>query len=199
MFGRALALSLAFLGLAACALPAHAFDGQRKGFILGVGAGLGVSSFTQTLDVSGLGSETSDRETKVGVAADFRIGWGVDDQLLLYYDNRANWFSVENVFDESVTLVDGLSTFGASYYFQPAAPSAFVTGGIGWATWTTPFEEESSGALGFGLYGGGGYEFNKLLSVEGSISYGMPSDEASGVKLTTDSIGLRLMLVLMGY
>ena len=48
-----------------------AWDGQRKGFIWGIGLGPG---FTQSVSFSG-NSETSDRKGKFGLASDFRIGY----------------------------------------------------------------------------------------------------------------------------
>lgn len=57
---------------------AHAFDGQRKGFLLGIGLGPGFTSFTQEVAVSIFGfheSVKSDRENKAGVISDLKIGY----------------------------------------------------------------------------------------------------------------------------
>jgi len=189
------------LAIGPLAWPARAFDGSRKGFILGAGAGVGVSSYTQKLEdqVYGFPPATSDQQSNVGFATDFRIGWGASKQVLVFYDNKVNWFGFDNAFGNTVTIADGLTSAGISYYLKRAFPSAYLTGGFGWAAWSTPLEENSSGSVGFGLFGGAGFEFTRLLNVEGTISYGMPSNEESGLKLTTNSLCLRVELMVLAY
>ena len=170
------------------AVPAGAFDGKRRGFVLGFGLGPGVSSYTQQLSVAGMGSATSSRETKAGVSTDFRIGFGPTEQVLVVYDEKVNWIP----FGYHVTLADGISSLTASYYLAKSAPSAFLTGGLGAAGWSTPFESNSSSSVGFGMFVGGGYESAKLWNLEGSLGFGSPSGTEPGVKITTNTITFRV-------
>lgn len=72
-FRSTVLLVIAFLTLALIS-DADAFDGNRKGFILGGGLGLGVTSFTQT--VGGFGPRlTLERGRKLGLQTSFRIGY----------------------------------------------------------------------------------------------------------------------------
>ena len=72
MTERQLLLGLMFLGGSlAFARPAEA---QRSGFIIGGGFGLGQVTY----------SSVPDRESKVGVAANFHIGGVIEDSFELY-------------------------------------------------------------------------------------------------------------------
>ena len=194
MFVRPLTYVLVLALLLVFAAPAGAFDGKRKGFVLGVGLGPGLSSYTQELSVSGLGSAASSRETKVGVSTDFRIGFGPTEQVLVVYDNKVTWIPFDNAIGNHVTIADGISSLSVSYYLAQSAPSGFLTGGLGAAGWSAPFESNSSGSIGLGMFVGGGYEFTKLWNLEGSLGYGSPSDTQQGVKLTTNTITFRVTI-----
>ncbi len=145
--------------LLATVTASKAFDGNRKGFMLGFGAGGSITSFTQTL--SGLGAPfdgTSDRENSFGFATSFKIGAGFNEQFMLYYVNNLAWFSLDNVLGETVTIGNGVGLIGVSYYLQPEKPSMYILGLIGLATWDAIFESDSSASTGFGLGGGFGWE-----------------------------------------
>ncbi len=175
-----------------------AWDGQRKGFILGGGLGLGMTSFTQTLEFMGM-SETSPREDKFGFQTDFKIGYAPTDLLQIYYVSKVSWFELKNVFGDEVTITSGLGGAGVSYYLQPEAPSAFFTGGIGIATWDLPFEERADAWAGFGLYAGAGYEFTRYWNVEFDFVWGNPSEEVSGLKASTNALSLMFTINVLGY
>src|SRR5512138_3236155 len=96
------------------AATSFAFDGNRKGFILGGGLGLGMTSYTQTL--SGFGeSLTRDRENKGAFITDFKIGFGANEQTEIYYSSKVSWFGMENVYGDNVTIANGSSALGVSH------------------------------------------------------------------------------------
>lgn len=97
---------------------AKAFDGKRKGFVLGGSLGLGLDSFTQTID-RGRSQIIGDRETKDALHTGFLIGVGFSEQMLLYYSYRMAWFGITNALDENVTIANGISGVGLSYYMNP--------------------------------------------------------------------------------
>ena len=61
---------------------AEAFDGNRKGFILGGSLGAAATNI-------------EDGDTKGSLATEFIIGGGISPQVLLYYTNYGTWFSQE--------------------------------------------------------------------------------------------------------
>lgn len=77
---RLLSLLVLAASLLLCA-DAHAFDGQRKGFVLGFGAGPGHLDFGQ------------EKESTWGVQTDLKIGAGLNDQTLLHYTGKQIWHS----------------------------------------------------------------------------------------------------------
>ena len=109
-----------------------AFDGERRGFILGFGIGPGYTNFSQ--EVGGI---ESDSEGKLSFVTDFRIGGGFNEQFLLYYENRVSWFKttvVDHLWydpvtedfyttETDVTIAHGIGLVGISYYFKPEVPS----------------------------------------------------------------------------
>ncbi len=175
-----------------------AWDGQRKGFILGVGSGFGLTSFTQEVEYLGV-SETSDRENKLALNTDFKIGYAPNNTLAIYYDNKVSWFGITNALGEDVTITNGLSSLGVTYFFNQAAPSPFLSGGIGISSWAAPFEENTDTWTGFGLFVGGGYEFARHWSTEINLMWGNPSNEVSGVEITSNSFSLMFTVNVLGY
>lgn len=191
------------LALIACltlcvATGASAFDGNRKGFILGGGLGLGLTSFTQTVEFLGT-STTSDRENKFAVMTDFKIGYGATEQVLVYYTNKVSWFSLENVYGDNVIIVNGVGGVGMTYFFQPVTPSPYIMGGLGLSTWNAPFEEGSEGWYGFGLAVGAGYEFSRHYSVEVNLTWGEPGKEEGVVKASSNALSLMVTINALAY
>lgn len=153
----------------------QAFDGNRKGFILGFGAGF--SSLT-----SKIGYENSSNkytEGYVPFVTNFKIGGGVNEQILIYWSSKVNWFSRDE--KDNKTWISGIGTISGSYYLKPDIKSFFLSGGIGYASYQAPFEtdnqEEYTYDPGLAFFIGGGYEFAKHFSVETGICYGSTSKD----------------------
>ena len=187
------------------ATSVYAFDGERKGFILGFGIGPGYTNFSQ--EINGL---ELDSEGKVSIATDFKIGYGFNEQFLLYYENRVSWFKMTSVSDcdfaygfrcaeEDVTIAHGIGLVGMSYYFQTEAPSFYILGSVGVSTWSAPFETNSDTSVGFGISGGGGYEFTKHWSIEGTLNYGNPSTVQYGFDATTKVFSALFTITGLAY
>lgn len=171
-----------------------AFDGQRKGFILGGGIGFGMASYTQTVN-----DETSDRENKGAVITDFKIGFAANEQTEIYYTSKVSWFSLKNVFDETVTIANGIGAVGVSYSLKTYAPTWFLTGGLGLSSWDAPFESNSDAWIGFGLFAGAGYEFSKHYGVEFDILYGKPSTSVGGNDASTNALAVKATINALAY
>ena len=177
---------------------AGAFDGERHGFILGIGVGTGLTTYTQTVSYDGF-SWTSDRESELPLMTDFKIGYAPNDLVEIYYMNKVSWFGFENALGDDVTITSGLGGLGVTYFFEPAAPCLFLTGGIGFSSWTTPFEEDADTWSGIGLTAGVGYEFAPHWYVAGDVCWGKPSTEESGIDFSTNALSLNLTINVIGY
>jgi hypothetical protein len=179
------------------ATNASAFDGQRKGFILGFGLGPGMDMHKQNASVSAVGASISDTDyvdkSKFAFMTDFKLGYAPTDQLIIYYDNKVSWikgdFGEVVVVDVSipkatvmgyadVMVLSGLTGLGVNYFFAPQAPSPFVTGGLGLAS-AMAFESGATAKIGFGFFVGGGYEFAPHWYVEGDVCYGSATNSES--------------------
>jgi hypothetical protein len=191
-------LSVAVVVLLCVTTVAGAFDGERQGFILGIGVGAGLTTYTQTVSYGG-NSFTSDRENEFPLMTDFKIGYAPNDLVEIYWMSKVSWFSMENVLAEDVTITNGLGGLGITYFFRPTAPSPFLTGGIGFSSWTAPFEEDAEVWYGFGLTAGVGYEFAPHWYVAGDVCWGKPATEQYGVDFSTNALSLKLTINVIGY
>ncbi len=178
-----------------------AFDGERKGFILGLGLGGSGYSFTQTID-NGYSSSTTDPESDFGLATDFTIGFAPNNQLELFYSSKVTWLEMVNIYNEEVTITSGIAGFGISYHFVDSrtwSPNLFVNGSVGFSTWTAPFESGSDIWIGTGFTCGIGFEFIKHCSLLASIKYGSPETTVLGLTETTDTIAADILFNVLAY
>jgi hypothetical protein len=163
-------LVLAGVALLLLSATSMAFNGQRKGFVLGGGLGVAPTASWKVNVVGNLGVEQSGP----GLGLNFIIGGAFDDMNLLVYEgNVAGW--KDDLFDESVS--QGFNGAAWYHYYGPAGKSAFTTVGLGFYV----FQEEhyNSNDPGFGMLLGAGYEFAKHWQVGGYFSFGKTS--SSGV------------------
>jgi hypothetical protein len=178
-----------------------AFDGNRKGFLLGFGAGGGNVSFKQTI-VGNSEDITSDTESEIGFVTDFKIGFAPNNNLEIYYSSKVAWFSLKNVNTDDVTISDGLGALSLSYFFtkgQTWRPSPFISGGFGFSAWNAPFEEGSVAWTGSGFFVGGGYEFSKHFRIGLDLFKNNPSHNEMGYTFTTNSTVIMLTLCGMAF
>ena len=149
---------------------AQAFDGERKGFLLGVGLGFGQTSFNE---YKGVGT---------AIQSNFKIGYGFpNNQTQLYYINKVSWAkrTVGHNYDGTANKkrwVTGQSSIGVSHYLLPQAPCFYITGGIGLSA-SYVFSKEAGKTYeeydtGMGFFSGVGYEFSRHWSVEVELMTG---------------------------
>jgi len=174
--------------------PASAFDGKRKGFILGGGLGLGYVNFTQS--INGMEGES---EGKTALVTNFKIGGGFSEQFWLYYSNQNAWFSLTNVLDNDVTIASGVGGIGFTWFTSPEPKGLFLTGTIGLGSWDAPFEDGSSMWTGFGLMAGVGYEFAAHWAVDLSLMWGTPETTESSFTFKSEFFGVMATVTGMAY
>ena len=171
---------------------------HRKGFVIGLGLGPGYTTYK--FDVAGYGSTKS--QDKFGVSSDFKIGYAPSDQVIICWMSKVAWYSEEmmdysyyyGITTKDITVANGVGAVGVCYFFRPWAPSPYIFGGLGYSSFSTPFDNYKS-STGFGLTLGGGIEFARHWCIEGSLVYGNPSD--AGV--TMKSTSLKVTLNWLGY
>lgn len=147
----------------ATASPAVAFDGDRRGFLLGLGGGF----HTSDGDESGNGFEDFSSSAS-GLSLRLMLGGGISDRFTLYAIRDANLDSDDAAF--------GLFGVGSTFYFRGNGPSAFIHGALG--VGDVAFDEVDRGdnryddydvAYGVGAMFGGGYAFTQGFHVDGSL------------------------------
>jgi len=127
----------------------HAFDGHRKGFVLGGGLGVGRYSDASSLVLT----------------TDLRIGYGVSDQILVSYSGIA-YSEVQFEGDENAGL---LISVRGTYYLSAQSPSLMVSGGIGpvIAALSSGRDPDPVAAPYLGI----GFEFPKHMSLQYDFIY----------------------------
>lgn len=176
----------------------RAFDGARRGFVLGGGMGGGMTTFEQELTIDFLTLE-SGRENKAAVFTDVHIGGGLSDTLVLTYTARVSWFSLSTLAGD-VTIASGVGVVALTKYARTSAPSRFVRGGVGFSSWDTPFESDSGDTpTGLGALLTFGYEFRPHWAVELGATWGVPKIQEGRDEFRTDAVGLHLVLVGTAY
>lgn len=172
---RRLVIRTLFL-LLLISVSASAFNGGRRGFVLGGGIGFGpVASISED------GRPYSKKENS-GVAVNFMIGYAWDEQKMIVYFRDAVIYEAEFVVlgfggDKNVVLnvAQGFSGVGYFHYFGEQGSSAFLTAGLGLQDYTFLDNDVASYETGFGFLIGGGYEFRPHVQVYMNLSGGKTS------------------------
>jgi hypothetical protein len=177
------------------ATSANAFDENRKGFV--VGAGLGSGYAKQTSEIL-----FEDQSTAV-FNTDFKIGLGITDQLLVYYNTEIFWYPLSER-GESTWIATGLAGIGLSYYLSSSPGTLYLLGSVGISSWAAPFEGENDTLFGPGALGGVGYEFWRHWSVETIVMWGKPDETfqdffGRDVQVTIDTFSLMVTVTGLMY
>ncbi len=184
------------LGLSAASFG---FDGHKQGFVLGGGAGLGYTTFNQQIT----GAPDSPQQNKLGLATDFVVGYGFNQNFLLTYFSNANEFPITNIHGDDILIANGNSGIGAFYYFDKSPvfrPSFYLFGGVGLSGWSVLFERDGTSWTGLGVTGGAGYEFRPHFGAQLNLFAGNPSGTSNGgVHGQSNAFGFQLLLVALAY
>jgi hypothetical protein len=151
----------------------YAFDGQRKGFMIGLGLGGGYCFGGQP----DLPWRSNVDPNQPGFVVEGKIGFS-GSRLSVFMDYRGGDFSGINM---NVTGV------GATYYLSDHAPGLYLTGVIGASKWRWngsdtggwwSWEDMSfqwAEASGFGVCVGAGWEVWRHWAIESSVIWGHPT------------------------
>lgn len=171
---------------------AYAWDGERQGFLLGVGLGAGFDSYSG-IQYDPVGPESEDNSV-LAFAASPRIGYAINNRVAFYYSRHPFFFSVKDEANEDLTLISCTEALLAHYYLADAAPSIYFGFGAGVGYFfDNAVDNYSSDALkGIGLIGTVGYEPIKHFSTELSLHYKSPQESAS-------DFGISILVNVLGY
>ena len=184
--------SITLVAILCSTTPALAFDDNRQGFILGLGAGL------HSIDIDFvLNGSTILSQSKSGLATSFKIGGGITNQFALYYVRNASWYSAP-LFNQDANYVIGMSGLGASYYLSPTAPSGYFLAAFGIGDRIAPFESNVTPDTGSAFMFGGGYEINKHLMVEATV-LATNLESANNSSLSIESSSFQVTLNYLFY
>lgn len=169
----------------------YAFDGVRKGFILGGGIGAGYLSNTTSFN------SLSVTNSRVVFLTNFKIGYAPGNSLEIYYISKVSWWGQSNDINGSSTIfTSGLSAIAATVYIDGTVPTGwFISGGLGLSILDEPFENNSESSNGFGLFGGGGYEFSSHWSVELDLLYSTVTDAGNDF----NSLGVLMTINFLAF
>jgi len=145
-----------FLTIVSTSGNAHAFDGKRKGFQIGVGVGAHTSEFGYE---SNFAPASVDSEENIAVS--FLLGYGFSNQVVGYLGAKGGSLLID---DRNASLA--ISGLGVSMYLNEQSPSLYVTGLIGSAAMAMENEHEDFHDTGEGWLVGVGYELTDRLHLE---------------------------------
>ena len=164
------------LSVLAISSSLYAFDEEKEGFILSIGAG--ISTVNTEVKIGNLGAD----ENSFGLSTSFKIGYGFTNQFLLYYMNDVSWYGYDNDPNDD-TYTSGITGIGASYYLEENSPY-YLMGSIGIGSLFNFSENEGETGNAFAI--GGGYEVSPHFQIE--VTYLSTSIEDNGVELNTDAV-----------
>src|SRR5574341_476879 len=182
---------LAAAGRALFASQARSVDGQRNGFVIGGGIGVGSTNYKLELQ-SIYGSGQSDWENKLSYMTDFKFGLGLSRNVEVVLTSKMSWFDIEGL-----TFASGITGLETNIYLQTIG--VYFSGGLGVATLSDPFEDKPETWSGIGAFGGMGYEFASHYALEFNAIYGLPDREESGATLVFENLVARILFVVTAY
>ena len=190
-------------------LTRKSLRGQRKGFIFGLGVGIGRTSFTKPFAEyywrNAYESEwASERQAKSALVTELKIGHGLTDQFLLYYTSRISWLPLTHFYKD--TMVANGTAGAGLMYFPFRRIGLYFVGNIGLSTlvtWQPPLTLEHARQTGVSVSGGIGYEFLSHLSIDFTINSGNATmtkvDDLSEIALTDEIVTFSVNLNMLAY
>ena len=151
------------------ASPAAAFDGHRRGFVLGVGAGNGRLSLPGYSDFDG----------KTGLFTDLKLGVGVDDRTVVHYSGRGFWGDP----------VIAYPMLALTHFVKADGPGPFASVGAGAGVHLVSLGGGDANSGGPALGGSLGYEFARHWCVEVSVISTFQAEGSTNMTTIMGTIG----------
>ena len=168
-------LLLAALLATAASTHVHAFDGQRKGFQIGVGIGAHTSEIGYRAEFA---PQTVDSAQQMAISG--QLGYGFSNRIVGFLGGRGGSVVIDN--REASLAVVG---FGATVYFNESSPSIYATGMFGSASIGFADEEPEFNDVGKSWMIGVGYEVTDRLHLELSHAQAVLQDPNNAANEST--------------
>ena len=183
------------------------YRGRRKGFIFGLGVGVGSTSFTRPFAEyywrhTSESEWATERQSRSALVTELKIGHGFNDQFLLYYTSRISWLPLKH-FSKDTTVANGAAGMGFMY-FPFRRIGLYLVGNVGLATlvtWQPPLTLENARQTGVSVSGGIGYELFSHWSIDFTVNSGSarmtrvddPSEIVFRDEILTFSVNLNML------
>ena len=182
--------------------------GQRKGFIFGLGAGVGNVNFAEPLAEYWGSTYEEDwpdpRGTTSAFATEIKVGHGFSNQFLLYYTSRITWMPLSNLYRDTM-IANGTAGIGMML-FPLSSTNFYLVGSVGLATlvtWEPPFKLERARPTGLSASGGIGFELVRHLNIDFTVNYGNAHstqvDDVNEITLTDEIVTFLVTAHLLFY
>jgi hypothetical protein len=163
----------------------YAFDGKRKGFVLGFGLGVApTAKWTNNLrigDVSG-----------TGYSVNFLIGYAWNDRNMLVYEAKGVMFKSSSLNDKY--SIQGLDCAQWYHYWGMNKRKLFTSVGLGRMILGTQYCDIDGEGLGYSI--GGGYEFMKQVQI--GLFY-MGGHTSNDLGLKANHYMLNVLITVVAY
>lgn len=140
----------------ATSVSAHAFDGKRSGFQIGLGLGAHSSELTYNNNFG-----PSEIEPEQNLAVSLMLGYGFSNRVIVHFGGKGGSILIN---DEAASLA--IAGIGGSFYLSELSPSLYLTGLVGGAAVSLDEEKADQGDSGDGWLVGIGYEVAERLHLE---------------------------------
>lgn len=182
--------------------------GQRRGFIFGLGAGVGNVNFAEPLAEYWGNTYDGDwpdpRGTTSAFATDIKLGHGFSNHFLLYYVSRITWMPLSNLYSDTM-IANGTAGIGMMIY-PLSSKDFYLVGSVGFAslvTWHPPFKLERARPTGLAVSAGIGFELARHLNIDFTVNYGNAHstqiDDANEITLTDEIVTFLVTAHLLFY
>lgn len=163
-------IAITLVAVLLLSVSSFAFDGNRKGFVLGGGLGLGAVG-SWKVDVPIFGTTIPVDESGTGVAVQFVIGGAFDEHNMLVYEGNVIGYQ-SDLFDESIG--QGFNGAAWYHYFSDPGKTPFTTLGLGFYYFKVGDFDATDPKIA--LLVGGGYEFAKHWQTGVYFSFGQTAE-----------------------
>jgi len=161
-----------------------AWDGERKGFVLGLGFGPGYDVYNG-IQWDAIGPD-ADSNTSWGSAASPKIGYAFNNNIALFYTRYPLSYNVKSSNGNDVGIVSCTEALQVVYFLEDQAPSLFfgLGAGVGYffdqEVLAEPAMNYSPNSLkGIGAMASIGFEPFKHITTELALNYRAPQKDAS--------------------
>lgn len=193
-------LTIFIIAVALLPVASSAFDGNRKGFILGGGIGYAPYSHWSTDSDNWRYQPITSEESNRGIAGNFLIGYAWNDRnsLVLEFNGVQYPSDLTRFFDEDIDLAQLFVGPIWYHYYAGRGSSIFTAAGLGRAGFGNPDKIGTLAGWGYAL--GLGLEFAKQVQfgtyLIGETTSSFRDDDR---KVTVGTVNLSFVLTVVGY